>query len=121
MEIKESFIGKKSELITLIKKSKMSSPEKEAWMNLVEEMLEHEIEEFIQILKDEENALKTIEVKYQEKVQRIKTDFNQQWDEFIEKANHEIDKAEKTKIQTAETEEIEKLRQKLKTQQTTPK
>ena len=121
MEAKESFVGKKSELIALIKSSKMSSPEKEAWLNLVEEMLEQEIEEFIQILKDEEGALKNIETKYQEKIQRIKTDFNQQWDEFVEKANHEIDKVEKNKIQTTEAEEIEKLRQKLQTQQTTPK
>lgn len=114
MEKKESFVGKKNEVTSLIRKSKMSLAEKEAWLNLIEEMLEHEIEEFIQILKDEENALRKIEEKYQEKIHKIKTDFNKEWEKFVQKAETEIDKTEKTQLKKNEEEELGKLREQLK-------
>ncbi|MFC1656673.1 hypothetical protein ACFL14_01755 [Patescibacteria group bacterium] len=114
MEQEETFIGKKDELISLIRKSKLSDSEKEAWLHLLEDMLEHEIQEFIDILKDEEKNLQTLELKYQEKIKKIKTDFNEKWQDFMAKAENEIDRSHKNKIQQDEGEELEKLRQQLK-------
>ncbi|MFH1749313.1 MAG: hypothetical protein ABH837_00215 [bacterium] len=114
MEQKETFIGKKDELISLIRKSKLPDSEKEAWLNLLEEMLEHEIQEFIDILKDEEGNLQRLELKYQQKIKKIKVDFNEKWQNFMSQAENEIDKSQKNKIQQNEAQELEMLRQQLK-------
>jgi len=114
MEQKETFVGKKDELTSLIRKSKLPDSEKEAWLNLLEEMLEHEIQEFIDILKDEESNLQKLELKYQQKIKKIKADFNEKWQDFMSQAENEMDKGRKNKIQQDETQELEKLRQQLK-------
>ena len=114
MENQELFIHKKSELISLIKNSKMSNKEKEAWLNLIPEMAENEIKEFIQILKNEINVSQKLKEKYQEKIHRIKMDFNQKWNEFIQNTKTKINQADKIRIQQKEQEELIKLRQELK-------
>ncbi len=114
MEQKETFIGKKDELMSLITKSKLPDSEKEAWLHLLEEMLEHEIQEFIDILKNEEKNLQSLEIKYQQRINKIKSDFNEKWQDFMTKAETEIDKSQKNKVDTNEADELKKLREQLK-------
>jgi Rad3-related DNA helicase len=109
-ENQSNFSVKQAELVELIKNSKLPDTEKQAWVDIVGDMLESEIQEFIQILKEEKDAIKKIEDKYQSRISDIKTDFNKQWQDFVTGAKLEIVNAKKDKIVGEDEAELSKLR-----------
>ena len=114
MENPQNTTDTKNKLSFLIKNSFMSEAEKDAWFRVIDQMNPDEVEKLISILEKEDKGRVVIKNKYQEKIKKIKDDFNQQWSQLLDNSKEKLDLASHKTIETSEKEELESLRKRLK-------